>query len=212
MGMELLARVKKALADVETNLKASEGGALHTLPYHIQWTAKGYSRSAIAVVAVAALIQRPTTTAAIQLGNNEAGGGKVYVMERGFAHQLVHPNFEIESGLHICVHPVGTAMPDTNDITVRNSSSGLAAGSSLSIFDINEGVNDDGWFPWGDWTKCDETGVTPGGHVEAAFRGRIIIPPKAAISMHVVAGTTGSTFTCGFHWFEVPQSELGLGV
>ena len=212
MGMELLARLKKAVAGTETSVKGSEGGALHTLPYYIQWTAKGYGKQAASTGAIASLQIRPSTTSMLTLYNAEAGGGKSYVIQRCFAHQLVTGNQEVEASIWLCVHRVGRAVPSGNNITVRNSTRGQAAGGSVSVVDTAEGITDDGWFPWGNWTKCDEVGVTPGGHVEANINGRIILPPRGGLSIHVVSGHADNDYNVGFHWFEVPQSELGLGV
>lgn len=193
-------------AGTEVNLRASEGGILASLPYGVLWTAKGYGREAMATSAVAALVVRPTTVAIATLHNN-SGSGKVLVIERAFGHNLVGTANSVYS-IWLCVHPVGMAAP-TNDITVRNSTHGAAAGNSSTRFDNGATVIDDGWFPWGG-SEHTVTITTPGGVIYAEVGGRIVIPETAGISLSVVADVTGATFTCGFHWFEVPATELAV--
>ena len=186
-------------------VKATAGGILHNLPYNVVWTAKGYGYEAMATAAVASLVVRPSTLSMATLFNNESGGGKSYVIERAFAHNLVAAA-QCVSTLWLCVHPVGMTAP-TNDITVRNNTGGKAAGGSLAMFDIAAAVVADGWFPWGQ-DSTTVTVTTPGGVLEANVAGRIVVPPQAAISIQVVSSVNTSTFCSGFHWFEVPAKEL----
>ena len=194
----------------EESVHGSEGGLLHVLPQQVVWTAKQYGKQATATVAVVSLVARPTTTAAISL-HNPASSGVVLVIERVFTHFLVTDPTELGS-LWLCSHPVGQTAPSGNDITIRNSTGGLAAGGSASIFDINESVSDDGWFPWGDavFTPLDGTGI-PGGAQVAEVNGRIVVPEGAGLSAHVVSSTITNDFVSGMHWFEVPVNELVLG-
>lgn len=190
-------------------VKASDGGILHNLPYAVVWTAMGYGKQAMATAAIAALVVRPSTTSMLTI-YNPSGNSKHLVIERAFAHNLVTA-IEENGGLWLCSHPVGMTAPTGNNITVRNSTNGQAAGGSGTIVDTAESISDDGWFPWGasEWTNLD--GTVPGGQLEAQIGGRIIVPPGAGLSIHVVASTTVNTYTCGFHWFEVPRTELKVG-
>jgi hypothetical protein len=204
--MQTLIQVKDPSGQ-DVDVHAFKNGMLWTVPYQVVWTAKGYGYQAMATAAVAALVVRPTTVAMATLYNNNAAGGKHLVIERAFAHNLVavaNSNF----GLWLCVHPEGMTKP-TNDITVRNSLNGKAAGGSNTIFDNGATVVDDGWFLWGD-AGTTITVTTPGGHLNAEVGGRIHIPPTAALSIQVVAITTSATFCPGFHYYEVPASELGV--
>jgi hypothetical protein len=190
-------------AGLDVALKATKGGQLYNIPPQIVWTAKQYGVQAMATAAVAALVVRPTTTAMATLWNGDPS--KYYVIDRAFAHNLVgvaNSAFQI----WLCVHPVGMAKP-TNDITVRNNTAGKAAGGSSSIFDNGATVVDDGWFIW-DYQGTTITVTVPGGNLCAEINGRIILPPTAALSMHITASTTSATFTPGFHWYEVPATEL----
>ena len=186
-------------------IKTSEGGILANMPYSVLWTAKGYGYQAMATSAIAGLVVRPSTTAAATLRNNSSN--KLLVIERAMVHQLVSGAAQSMFGLWLCSHPVGMATV-TNDITVRNSTNGGAAGGSETSFDNGATVTDDGWFPWGTWGEVEATGVLPGCQLDVFVGGRIIVPPTGAISAHVVAGTVNEDFTIGFHWYEVPVSEL----
>jgi hypothetical protein len=193
----------KNITNVETSVKCSEGGILYTIPHSILWTAKGYGYQAMATSAVAALVVRPTTVAMATLYNN--GVNVNFVIERAFAHNLVAAA-QSDYALWLCVHPTGMTAP-TNDIAIRNNTSGRAA-SANGIFDNGATVVADGWFPWSP-AYTTVTITTPGGMLIAEVGGRIILPPTAALSLQVVASVNTATFCAGFHWFEVPQSELG---
>lgn len=206
MGALIKAKNERASADVD--LRATSGGMLYTVPYSLAWTARGYGVQAMAAAAVAALVVRPSTTAMATLRNQSSN--LVLVIERVFAHNLVTTAAEGYSHIWLCSHPVGSGTV-TNDITARNRTNGKAAGGSATYFDNGATVGDDGWFPWPDVVgQAEATGVLPGAAVLANVNGRIIVPPTAAISMTVVSSVVGNTFTPGFHWFEVPESELAL--
>ena len=190
----------------EVNLLASEGGLLAGLPYQVLWTAKGYGFQAMATAAVAALVIRPSTLSIATLRN--ASTDKVYVMERAFAHNLVAAA-QSDYNIWLCLHP-STCAVGTDEITVRNRTNGAVAGGSSSTFENAATVVADGWFPWGG-AYTTVTVTTPGGLLVAEIGGRLIVPPNCAISISVTASVNTATFCCGFHWFEVPESELAIG-
>ena len=173
----------------------------HGLPPYTEITRRGGGWQTMATTAVAALVIRPSTTAMATLWNGEPAGGKSYIIDRAFAHQLVSTAAAGFHSLWLCVHPAGMAAV-TDDITARNSLSGKKGYVGFSRFDNGATVVADGWFPWGNWGEVEPTGVLPGGHVEAVVEGRIIIPPTAALSLQVVASVVGNTFTAGFAWYE----------
>ena len=197
-------KATKSYSGDEAYVKASEGGILETMPYSVIWTAKGYGWQAMATSAVACLTVRPSTTAIITFYNNTA---KNFVIDRVFAHNLVSiANGQF--GIWLCVHPIGMTAP-TNDITIRNSTSGLSAGTE-GIFDNGASVNDNGWFPWG-MNSTSVTATVPGSLTEALVNSKIIIPPTAAISASCVGQTASVTVCMGLHYFSVPTNELALG-
>lgn len=193
-----------AVSGQEVYLKSTEGGAQHYIDLARVWTAKGYGYQVMATAAVACLIVRPTTVAIAQFYNNTS---KNFVIDRVFAHNLVsiaNGNF----GIWLCVNPIGTTAP-TNDITIRNSTIGLAA-SAEGIFDAGPNVIDSGWFPWGE-SGITITATVPGSLAQALIDGKIIIPPTAALSISCVGQTAVVTVCVGLHYFSVPVSEMALG-
>jgi len=197
-------RVIKDVAGVEVDVRGTEDGIPANIPIQRIWTARGYGWMAMATVAVASLIVRPTTVAIATLYNNTA---KNFVIERAFAHNLVSiANGQF--GIWLCVHPAGMTAP-TNDVAIRNSPSGLVAGTE-GIFDNGATVGEDGWFPWGE-NSTSVTATMPGSLAQALVEGKIIVPPTAGISISVVAQTAVVTTCCGFHWFSVPVSEFAVG-
>jgi|SRR3990167_10232444 len=206
--MSALIKIKNEDASADVSVRGSSGGLQFNMPYSLAWTAKGYGYQAMATAAVAALVVRPTSTAMATLRNQSSD--RVLVIERAFGHNLVTSAAEGYSHIWLCSHPAGSGTV-TNDITVRNNTSGKDAGGSSTFFDNGATVTDNGWFPWPDVIgQAEATGVLPGAAVLANVNGRIMVPPTGAISMQVVSSVTGNTFTVGFHWFEVPQSELAL--
>lgn len=194
----------------EVDIRATRGGSLHIaqmLPSGALLTALGGSYQVMSVTAVAALVVRPDTTAAFTLFNDESGGGKSYIVERAMAFNLVSTGAQTFAGIWLCVHPVGMTKP-TADITAIKSLSGKSGYAGSAVLDTGATVIDDGWFPWGVSSEAEEAGVLPGGVMCADIRGRIIIPPQGGLSLHIVSGLVGDTFTHGFHWHEV-QLDLG---
>ena len=192
------------ISDAEEDVKVTPGGTMILTTQEKIWTAKGYGWQAMATAAVASLVVRPTTTAMATFYNNTA---KNFVIETAFAHNLVAAAV-CDSVLWLCSHPIGMTAP-TNDISIRNSTIGLAAGTE-GIFDAGATVVDNGWFPWGN-SIYDLTVTTPGGVISAEIAGRIIVPPTGGISLSVVSSVTTATFTSGFRYFSVPVSEMALG-
>ena len=201
--MQTKIRAIKDVSEVEVDLRSTDDGILADISIERIWTARGYGWLAMATAAVASLIVRPTTTAIAPLYNNTS---KNFVIERVFAHNLVSiANGQF--GIWVCVHPTGMTAP-TNDITIRNSLSGLVAGTE-GIFDNGATVNDNGWFPWGP-NSTSVTATVPGSLTEAEIGGRIIIPPTAGISLSCVGQTAAVTVCMGLQWFSVPVTELAL--
>ena len=194
----------KSYSGDEVTVKSTEGGILHNMPQSVVWTAKGYGWQAMATAAVASLVVRPTTTAMATLYNNTA---KNFVIEKVTAFNLLSiANGQF--GIWLCVHPIGMTAP-TNDITARNSNSGLAAGTE-GIYDRSAAVNNNGWHPWG-VSQTSVTATVPGSQADAQVNGKIIIPPTAALSVSCVGQTAVITVQISIHYFSVPTSELALG-
>lgn len=186
-------------------IRGTRSGDLHVaqgLPAGAALTKRGIGYQAMSTSAIAALVVRPSTTAAFTLWNGEAAGGKSYVVERIMAFNLVSTAAQTYAGIWACSHPTGMSAV-TADITAIKSTCGGTNYGGKARLDVGATVVNDGWFPWGVSSEAEEAGVLPGGIMCAPIGGRIIVPPTAGLSMHVVSGLVGDTFTHGFHWYEV---------
>lgn len=207
--MDAVIKAIKLSDGTEVNVKATDGGALLTAEQRMIWTAKGYGYQARTTSAVAAVVDEPTTTALFTLWNGESGGGKVYVIEGLMANQDVSGAAASRWTLFACVHPVNMAAV-TADITKINSTRGIANYGGNARLDVGATVVDDGWYPVANSQDVEATGTLGGAGLFVPVNGTLIIPPTAAISLHVYASSVDEDFNVGFKWFEVPQSELAM--
>lgn len=189
----------------------SEGGLLvaQGLPAGVELSRLGIGWSVIQTAATAALVVRPSTVAAITLWNGEAAGGKSYVIDRLFTHNLVSTAAVAFFGIWATVHPPGMTDPG---VDLARSATNLVGNTGKTyngqgVVGVAETVVDNGWFPWGRGQQIENGGVLPGSHADVEVAGRLIVPPSGGISVQVVAGLVGDTFTSGLSWYEV-QLEL----
>lgn len=204
--MEFINQIKRALGgsgelvdqrgDRHGNAYIAQG-----LPPYAVLSKEGNGWQVMATSAVAALIVRPSTVALGTLWNGEADGGKSYIIDRIFAQQLVSAAAAARWGIWACVHPIGMAAP-TADITAIKSMCGKTSYGGSARFDIGATVVDDGWFPWGEGKDVEATGVLGGNQSCPLIEGRIIIPPSAGLSIHVVASSVDVDFCVGVSWYE----------
>ena len=190
---------------------SSEGGMLVTPTFSadIELTRRGGGLSVITTTTVAGLVDRPTTAALATLVNNEPGGGKSYIIDALMAFMLVSGTAAEFGTIWACVHPVGRADAVTNNITARGNMTGRpVVNPGNSIFGINDSVTNDGWFPWGESSSMTNsaTGVLPGGGRRIPVGGKIILPPTAALSLHVVGSSGDGDYTVGVAWDEVQMA------
>jgi hypothetical protein len=174
----------------------------HGMPEYAELVRKGVVWSAMNTAALAALVVRPSTVANFTLFNNEPEGGLTYLVLRAFAFNLVTTAAEGRSGLWLCSHSKGLVSP-TNDITARGSHSGKANYGGRAVCDTAMTVVDGGFFPWGQTTDVEPTGVLPGSVLTVEVRGMIQVPPQCGVSTQVVSSVVGNTFVSGFTWAEV---------
>ena len=202
---QILAKLSGGIGGALVELKGDREGSLlvsYGLPPYAELTRRGGGWSIMNTAALAALVVRPSTLANFTLfNNNPAGGGVCFIIDRAFAFNLVSTGAQARSGLWLCVHPPGLVTP-TNDITVRASHVGkVAANVANAIGDTAMAVTDDGWFPWGEWSDVEPTGVLPGAIHDVRVEGRIIVPPQCGVSTQIVSSVVGNTFTSGFAFY-----------
>lgn len=175
------------------------------LPPYTELVRQGMGWSVMATAAVAALVVRPSTVAAITLWNGETTGGKSYVIDRLFTHNLVSTAADAFFGIWACIHPAGMTEP-TADIapsaTNFTGSSGKTY-SGMGVVDVGATVVDNGWYPWSNAIQIEGTGILPGSTASVDVAGRLIVPPQGAISVQVVAAVVGNTFCSGLSWYEI---------
>lgn len=181
-------------------------------PPYTEMTRRNKGWQVMTTSAVAALVVRPSTTALFTLYNNNTAASKIaFIIDRIFAFNLVNTDAVEDWGVWAMINATGMAAP-TADITAIKSMSGLAtAYGGGAICDVGATVTDNGWFPVDTiGSKVGNTStVTPGTSIAIPIEGRFVIPPTAAISVHVVASLVGQTFTTGFSWYEtvVPMGD-----
>lgn len=202
MGLKNLMQAIGRGSSEERNLEGDQFGNLYVaqgLPAYASLNAEEQGVSVMSTVAVAALVVRPSTLAAVTLFNNEQGGGKSYIIDRALVHQLVSTAAQGRLGLWLCMHPQMTK--PTADITAFKGNRGDPV-NTRAILDVGATVIDDGWFPWGNSVDVEPSGVLPGAQLDVRIEGRLIVPPQHGISLAVVASLAGITFTSGFSWNE----------
>ncbi len=202
--MSLISKIQALYRGDPVDLQATRQRGLlvgQGLPPYAHLAAGGGGYSVIATAGVATIVVAPTVLSLGTLFNNAPGGGKTFVLDRAFFHQLVSTAAEARLGIWLCVHPVGMAKP-TADITKINSGSGRKGYGGDAIFDLDATVVDDGWYPWGDSVDVEPTGTLPGAQVAVPVGGRILVPPQAGVSIQVVSSLAGVTGAAGLSWFE----------
>lgn len=189
-------------------LQATENGDLYVaqgMPPYAEITRQGGGFSAIQTAATAGLVVRPTTVSAITIWNGEAAGGKSYVIDRLFTHNLVSTAAETFFGIWACVHPAGMTDPGEDVAASATNVTGNTGKvySGLAVMAVAETIVNNGWYPWGSGQRVEAAGVLPGAHADVDVAGRLIVPPQGGISVQIVSGVVGDTFTSGLSWWEM---------
>ena len=189
----------RGLADAARGLEVSRRGDLFVAQGQApgtEGTRKGERWGTMATGAVAGLVIRPTTVAALEIYNNEAV--KSLVIDRIFTQNLVSTNV-IESFILYAMVTRPKAAP-TDAALAINSLSGKAPAIRTVLTAASATVVDNGWFPYGESFTKGAGGVVPHGGIVAEVGGRMIVPPTCALCLHVLASLVGQTFTSGAIW------------
>lgn len=170
-------------------------------PSRMEPTRDGGMYATMATSAVAALVARPTTTAALEIYNNMTQAS--LVITRLFSHWLVQSTTALGSGSGLYAMVTLPKAAPTDAALAVTSLSGKPATTKHVLTAASTTVADNGWFPYGNSVKHESAGaVVPGGILEARLDGEIIVPPQCSLCIHVVSGYTGDTFTSGAAWQE----------
>jgi hypothetical protein len=187
-----------AQAQIALNEKAEQLVAIG-FPLGAELVRRGTAWSVTSTEAVAGLVVRPSTTAAFEIFNGYAAGGKSLVIDRLFYFNLVSTNV-IEAFSGWAQVTAAKAAPTSGGFTVRGSSGKSYGGPVIAAASTT--VLDSGWFPWTNAYQKGAGGVVPFGAVIAEVDGRLVVPPQSSLCLHVVASLVGQTFTQGARWYE----------
>jgi len=165
---------------------------------------KGQMWSTIATSAVAALVVRPTTVAAVEIWNGYQGGGPSLVIDRLFSEWLVSTAAAAGAQLwaQVTIPKAGPSVASA--LTIVGATGKVYPG--LVVAQVGTTVLANGWFPFGMGGQGPGT-ATPGAGLEALPEGRLIVPPQCSLCIHVLASLVGDTFCSGASWSE-EQIEL----
>ena len=166
-------------------------------PDYMELSRKGIGYATMATGAVAALVVRPTTVAALEIYNNSPINS--LVIDRLFGHNLVGVA-NSAFGMYAMVTTVKLAPTDAP--LVINSLSGKPVPTKTVLCAASTTVVDNGWFPYGPFGS-NVTITTPGPTLEAVIAGRLIVPPGCSLCLHTVASTVGVTVTLGAAWYAI---------
>ena len=171
------------------------------LPSGTDYARAGKSWATMSTSAVAALVVRPSTTAAFEIFNGYAAGGKSLIIDRLFWFNLVTITLAEAASGWVAVTAAKAAVT-TGSFVVRGSS-GRSYGGPV-ICAASTTVIDSGWFPWANLVMARPVtaAITPMGVALADVAGRLIVPPQCSLCLHAVASVVGQTFTQGASWIE----------
>ncbi len=196
-------------------LQANEKGELLTaqgMPPYAEMARKGQYYGTMATAAVAALVVRPSTAAALGIQNNSLGAFGVplnMVISTIFAHELVTSTTGLGGGAVQYASVSLPMAPLTDAALAINSLTGRPPATKSVLTTAALTVTDNGWFPWGNTVKKESAGaVVPGGALWTDIAGRIIVPPGSCLLLHVVSGYVGDTFTNGATWYWEAMSNI----
>jgi hypothetical protein len=170
------------------------------LPPYADEVRRGTGWATMSTAAVAALVVRPSTTAAFEIFNGYPGGGKSLIIDRVFFFNLVSTN-AIEGFSGWAMVTTAKAAVTTGAFAVtsaygnKNYAGPVIAAASTTVVA-------NGWYPWGNAYQKGAGGVVPFGAISADVQGLLIVPPQCSLCLHVVASLVGDTFTQGASWYE----------
>lgn len=169
------------------------------LPRGAEMVRKGKAWAVMSTSAVAGLVVRPSTVAALELWNGNNVGGASLIIDRLFYFNLVSTNV-IEAWSGWAAVTASKSAPSSASLVTRGASGKPYNGSVVNA--VGTTVVDSGWFPWTNAYQKGAGGVVPFGATIAEVDGRLIVPPQCSLCLHVVSSLTGQTFTQGASWYE----------
>lgn len=167
------------------------------MPPYTEMTRLNQGWATMSTTAFAAVVVRPTTTAAVQIHNGYAAGGPSLIIDRIFAEWRIATAVASNAIMYAMV---GVQTAPTSALTIRGNSGNAYGGSVVAA--VNQSVTDLGWFVWGGPMSAALAAATPNGGQDSRVEGRLIVRPGHSLCLHVVASVTGDTFVQGAGWYE----------
>lgn len=169
------------------------------LPPYAEMVRKGTGYATMSTSAIAGLVVRPTTTAALELWNGYPVGGKSLIVDRLYYFNLVSTNV-VEGFSGWAMVTAAKSSPSSASLAVTGHYGKPYSGPVVNA--VGTTVVANGWYPWTNAYQKGAGGVVPFGAVIAEVNGRIVVPPQCSLCLHVVSSLVGQTFTQGASWFE----------
>lgn len=186
-----------------TTLRSNEGDSLFTaqdLPPFTEMVRQNAGWSTLAVLAVAGLVVRPSTVAALEIWNGYQPGGPSLIIEDIYTFNLVASAIQ---GTYTpwaqVTLPKAAPSPGAN-VTV-NGMNGKTYGGPV-IVGLGTTVIANGWRLVGGGLPFGLGTATPGGGIMQPQDGKWVVPPQCSLCLHTVSQTTAWTFQNGASWFE----------
>jgi len=195
----------------EVDVKVTRQGDLIGSPHLPKYTLASAAGDLVRVdctTAVASVTAIPTTTAMLTVWNGDST--KAYAIDQLLAAAWGSDNTGVARFFILaCLHPVGMDQPDTQDLTpIKLNADGNYGGNAWC--DVGATVVNDGWVAWGEGQDLPAANddAMPGKVAIAYVDGRMVLPPRAGLSLVVMSDKVAVTVKVGMMWYEVP---LDLG-
>lgn len=184
------------------SLKFSKG-----LPDYTSMSMKGQGWTAQTATLFGSIAAYPTTTARLELFNNNPGW--VMVVSDLFAAQILATAVSTAWAIFAMV-TTSKAAP-TNTALLVCSTSGKDAytttAASPLVTAVDTTVVANGWRPFGPGMGWGTAAATPGSSISAPVDGKLLVPPNRSLCIIPVNSVaTASAFQCGatFYWESLP--------
>lgn len=173
------------------------------LPPYAEMTRKGGGWSMQTATLFAPLVAIPTTVAALEIYNNMSKDS--LIIDTLFASQVLSTAASQTYAIYACVSTTKAA--PANTAIKMFSSSGRDVRETTAAGPIIAGIGTtvvaNGWRPWGTVQAWGTATATPGNAWHVDIDGKLIVPPKRALLLHVVGAlATASTFQVGASFYE----------
>lgn len=157
--------------------------------------------------AVAAVVAFPTTTANLQLFNNEPENGRSYVIDYLWYANVVSTAVVAHAQMLALVGQVRENAPTDAGLAITqlngmgNKDTRARTVLTATALPATTGVAGN-WFAIGPQAVKTDAVATPGYGAGFEVNGRIIVPPGRFFATQVLANVVGETFVTGVMWHE----------